>query len=265
METDLMMGDGTFQTVPSPYYQLFTLFIDTGSSSKYTAIVPAIFCLLPNKQQSTYEKVFRFLLDRYKISLKFFKCNYEQALINAVEKIFPQIKVSGCFFHFKRAIIKKATELGMMDDKKLKQVTYLTCNLALIPRNFIPEGWLTISENILDCPAGQKFAEYFTSQWVKKISANVWCCAHERHRTTNSLEAWHNRLKLKVEEKGNLFLYIKTLKKEAKFYEQKAKTKQFKKRKTQTIVKDRKIEEEISNLLSGKITVSKCLNNLCWI
>lgn len=266
LNTDLIFVDGTFKTVPRPFFQLLSIHVDVGSTRASTNIIPIFFCLLPNKTKQIYERVFSVLRSQFKLDVKFIKSDYEMAIINAAKSIFPDVLVKGCFFHFNQAIYKKAKALGMMTDDNLKNIVRLTTNLALLPYQYISEGWLAILEMMPENDSkAENFQKYFTEQWQKRISQDMWCCANERHRTTNAVEAWHRRLVIKVQEKDNIFMYISILKKEAKYYLNKVKRQDEKQRKTSNIIKDAKIEKIIEKLLSGKLDALKCLKQLCWV
>lgn len=50
-------ADGTFFVVPRPFYQLYTIQGDIGSTDDKTLIIPLFFSLLPNKEQITYQRL----------------------------------------------------------------------------------------------------------------------------------------------------------------------------------------------------------------
>lgn len=197
-QTDLFLADGTFKSVPKPFEQLFTIFVDIGSTFEVTAIIPLFFCLLPNKKESSYTNVFRILKELFNVNIRFFKSDWETAIINAVKSIYPQVRVKGCFYHFTKAIWRNGDKLGMLIDKSHKRIVRLTSNLALMPVKFIPEAWLYVLNEAADDIVTQNFISYFEKQWMAKICYDMWSCSSERHRTTNALEGWHFRLNKKV-------------------------------------------------------------------
>ena len=56
LEKDLLFGDGTFDVVPSLFYQLYTIHGQVG-----TNFPPAVYFLLPNKTARTYAKMITIL------------------------------------------------------------------------------------------------------------------------------------------------------------------------------------------------------------
>ncbi|KAL0821973.1 hypothetical protein ABMA28_005362 [Loxostege sticticalis] len=265
-KNDLYLADGTFKSVPNPFEQLFTVHVDIGSTREVTTIIPIFFCLLPNKKESTYTEVFRILKEKFQVSISFFKSDWETAIMNAVKTVYPDVKIKGCFFHFSNAIWKNAEKFEMTLDKQHRRIVRLTTNLALLPVEYVPEGWLFIMNEAPDDTATANFVAYFQKQWMGKICANMWCCSQERHRTTNALEGWHYRLNIKI-GKANLFSYVKFLKKEATFYAKRIKNNKVytepRKRRSKFIIKDAKISGYIEDLIKGKITPEECLKDLC--
>ncbi|KAI5645456.1 MULE transposase domain-containing protein [Phthorimaea operculella] len=289
-ETDLFLVDGTFKVVPGPFEQLFSIHVDLNSTSEDTMVIPVFYCLLLDKKQETYEKLFQILKENFGLVISKLKCDYEMAVINAVKKIFPDVRVKGCFFHFSQAIWKNAVDLGLIKRKKrqlkkkarqiqtseeekvMKKIVKYTCNLALLPASYIPEGWEEIMKLMPEenNPNIEQFKNYFITQWFSSVTADVWCCVNERHRTTNAVEAWHRRLNSKVEDKGYLFSFIYVLKKEASRYDRLVKQAQVgprrvKKRRTNIMIKDAKVAAIIDDLLKKKATTLQCLKKLSMI
>ena len=52
-EAECLYVDGTFKTCPRLFYQIFSIHI-----IKYSQTFPMVYALLPNKQQSTYNRMF---------------------------------------------------------------------------------------------------------------------------------------------------------------------------------------------------------------
>ncbi|PIC43427.1 hypothetical protein B9Z55_004175 [Caenorhabditis nigoni] len=97
-KSDVVLVDGTFQCVPQPYVQLFTFHIYLNEE----VTRPVVYALLPNKTTFSY----KFMLDELKKSNilvnwnpKMLICDFEIAIRNAFESVFPTIEISGCLFH----------------------------------------------------------------------------------------------------------------------------------------------------------------------
>ncbi|KAI5641750.1 MULE transposase domain-containing protein [Phthorimaea operculella] len=184
-----LYGDGTFKSVPL-FYQLYTIHINLNTGNNDTVnIVPAIFCLLPDKTLETYIRVFQLIKNHFHIEFTKFKTDYEVAQIQALKFVFPGIVITGCYYHFSRAIWKNAEKLDILNTTEGRKITNLCANLPLVPKNYIPEVWQNIKQLQPDqrSEAMIKFEKYIEKQWMGKLHEII-SCASETHRTNNSLE-----------------------------------------------------------------------------
>lgn len=257
-DSDFYLGDGTFNTAPPPFYQLYTLHLDLGSNDKTNNVVPVIYGLLPNKSQRTYVRFFELLTTRLNIHMKTFKCDFELAVINAVQQVYPEVQVKGCFFHYQKAITKKAEQLGVLDLKECKKVIRLIRNLPLLPENHIKNCWLTILNNAPDFEQFRMFKNYFEKQWLSKISTVLLSCSDDKHRTTNLLEGWHRRVAVKIPKNPNFCQFLYNIRKESIRYDYKMKNNLFysvlKNRRKSDIAFDRKYAKYLKSLHDNEIT-----------
>lgn len=210
----VVFGDGTFKTVPSPFYQMFTIFVDINSCNETTNVKPMIYALMPNKTARAYTALFTIVRDILHINVKSYKCDFEMAQISACRGVFPGVKLSGCFFHYTKAIEMNAVKTGLTEvPEGRRMVTYIK-KLPLLPKSLIPQAW----EEIIEKSPGDNmtdFKKYFERQWLKNPSL-ISCCK-ERHRTTNALEAWHRRIGVRFHQKPTLVHFLYCLRKEARF------------------------------------------------
>ena len=135
--------DSTFKK-PKDYYQFFiVMFIDILTDKAY----PVFYATLSDKTESLYCEVLRKiynLLDyennKYKNKITI-TIDFEGALYNAIKKIFGEVRLIGCLFHYKQNLIKNATILGLMK-KDFKEKTLFIINniLAKLPFTFHIKG-----------------------------------------------------------------------------------------------------------------------------
>ena len=100
--------DGTF-LYPRGFKQLIViLYYDNKALKRY----PGLFALINNKTENGYIEMFKSIFNILTIEdTRFFKLksittDFEPGLINALDKIKPDIRKVGCFYHFIRAIKK---------------------------------------------------------------------------------------------------------------------------------------------------------------
>ena len=95
------LSDGTFKTAPKLFEQVYTI-----HGMEQGFCVPCIYALLPDKSQSTYNRlwnVVRDLTDWHAARELNLLVDFEKAAYNAFQQVFVGATVSGCYFHFKQA------------------------------------------------------------------------------------------------------------------------------------------------------------------
>lgn len=219
-KTHIFLADGTFKIVPKPFSQLYTIHavLNNESESRRT-IVPIIYALLPNKLESTYIRLFEELKTALAVNIRDFKADYELAAMNAVSYVFPSAKITGCFFHFMKAVWTKSKELNIDNGKDGNKFAKLLTYLPLLPNDYIPKGWEILLEKSSHINNIQKWRKYFESYWMNVITPNIFGCSEETYRTTNHLEGWHNRLNKKLSKKPNIHHFLMKLKSEARHHD----------------------------------------------
>ena len=62
--------------------------------------------------------------DTIDLSLKSFTIDFKWRLINSLSKMFPNIKKVGCYFHYTRALRRKANKLKLLNYVKKKTLVH---------------------------------------------------------------------------------------------------------------------------------------------
>lgn len=137
--------DGTFKSCVPPFLQVYTLHVDVGSTDKKTNILPAIYALLPNKKENTYKTFLNLIKSQLpQFSPKCFTTDFEKSAMLAIEKAFPEARIQGCLFHFKRCLWRKAKQLAM-DKSLIHKIHVKRCMaLAYLPQEYKIDGWLYV-------------------------------------------------------------------------------------------------------------------------
>ena len=103
-EAECLYVDGTFETCPHLFYQIFSIHI-----IKYGQTFPMVYALLPNKQQSTYNRMFMMVKEAalnlgLDLTPSSVLSDFEQVLINALWLNFSTAEHRGCYYHYSQAI-----------------------------------------------------------------------------------------------------------------------------------------------------------------
>ena len=135
--------DGTFKISPIGYFQILNI---SGYLKEINGLIPLFKIPTTGKTQYLYENILtnikKILLDNnIKIEniTKQFLMDFEPSLQNAVRKIFVNVKINGCFFHYVKILWDHSKRYGLCVKKEIKNVKILIFLLKLFPYMDIEE------------------------------------------------------------------------------------------------------------------------------
>ena len=114
--SSIWVADGTFKTVPTLFTQLYTIHCLAGGPNPFANghLLPCVYALLPNKKPLRTLKCGKLLTKLVQIlNLTFLFVDFEQAVINSFQSIWPLTQVKACFFHLSQAVFRKIQSLGL--------------------------------------------------------------------------------------------------------------------------------------------------------
>ncbi|KAG0442220.1 hypothetical protein DMUE_0437 [Dictyocoela muelleri] len=103
---DVILIDGTFWSVPSHFFQLCTFKVKV-----YGNLVPLVYILLPNKQETNYIEAFLIQNTLINISVSYINTDFEIGLINALKKSF-ECKMGRVAVHLGQSEYRKIQRCG---------------------------------------------------------------------------------------------------------------------------------------------------------
>jgi len=132
--------------------------------------------------------------------------DFEDASVSAFREVFGgNIAVSGCWFHFSQAIIKRLQKVGLKDayaeDSNVKDVVRCIIALPLLPAPDIAPALQDVRGQITNDMNSahelQKLVTYVDRQWLLKrtIGADRLSVRDNRWRTNIVLESYHASLR----------------------------------------------------------------------
>ncbi|XP_044597080.1 uncharacterized protein LOC123273681 [Cotesia glomerata] len=147
--------------------------------------------------------------------------DFELAFMAAVKKVFPDYDVKGCLFHYSQCILRKIQNSGFINLYKYDGDYALHLKmfyaLAYVPVNHV----ITVYESLIKLPFFvdreeklSEFLDYMESNWIGKLTRRgerqrstydvvIWnhyqSTIDEVERTNNSIEGWHNRFNMRVQ------------------------------------------------------------------
>ncbi|KRZ75178.1 hypothetical protein T10_12247, partial [Trichinella papuae] len=156
--------DGTFKIVPEWYHQMFSIHV-----FKEGKLIP-----LP---QTVI-------------------CDFETALIPAVQGSFPGVHVQGCYFHFCQAVLRKVADLGLrsryLREAETKKIIKMLMATAFLPLAEVPAAVDLLGRDVTGSVAA--LFQYFRDEWMTPNRMPLWNVYHVEIRTNNHLEGWHFKM-----------------------------------------------------------------------
>ena len=199
-EADELYMDGTFKVSPRLFYQVFMV-----HAFKHGKQFPFAYCLLPNKTKETYVKCLSILskgMDDLHLRATFERVttDFEIAMIQAIQEVFPSASTKGCFFHYSQAVWRKVQNLGLQEEYRsnldLSRFVSKILALSLCPVRFVRVAWSAIKAAAPQVSNINELCRYFENTWLNgEFPIPSWN-HHETEgpRTNNHLEGWHRRM-----------------------------------------------------------------------
>ena len=220
--------DGTFKIVPELFYQLYTVHAVHPNG----AVFPCIYALLPNKTTETYVRLFQKLKElKPDLNPQDVMIDFEKAAMNALERVFPQVHVSGCFYHFSQSVYRKIQSEGLQrmysTDAEFAIKCRMIAALAFVPQNHVVEAFEELQESSPDelGPIIDYFEDTYIGRKRRRNRAppmfrhETWNmnerAANELPKTNNKVEGWHRKMVSAVNScHPNFWHFLEVLKKE---------------------------------------------------
>jgi len=207
--------DATFKVVPRLYYQLLTVFVPYADSA-----FPIFFALMSRKTEALYVKIFQKMQDLVpQFSPASAMADFEEASVSAFRRVFGDITVTGCWFHFAQSIIKRVNKVGLKDEymsePDVQDIVRCLLGLPLLPADDI---CLAFDEVKLAMSTDDRFVNklndllrYANRQWIQKrsIGPTRLSVRDNRNRTNNILESFHAALRRRIQvSHPNIFTFL---------------------------------------------------------
>ena len=103
-----LLADATFKTAPRPFAQLFNLMVSMSGVA-----IPILHVAMSSKHHGLYEGVMlkvRSICPR--LEPRVIKSDFEFALMKALQSVYPNATLSGCYFHYSQAVFRAIMRPG---------------------------------------------------------------------------------------------------------------------------------------------------------
>jgi len=215
---------------PTIFTQVFTILGTCKQHDVHDAVaVPFVYALLSSKETVQYTAVLRAVQSSFnelRIVCEPSKImtDFEKAIINACEEVYPNSPLSCCFFHFSQSIYRQIQSAGLQaayndpDDRSLKVYTHMIQPKVRMPMLVVPLAEVARIFSLLENDAPEDLLpifEYFEKNYVFGVIARgkrrgilqryppeIWnqhqAALTGSHKTNNVSEGWHNRFQLVI-------------------------------------------------------------------
>jgi len=211
--------DGTFYIAPKFSHQVF---ITRTYVKELNSFYTTSYAILKNKKQKTYKTLFKILKQNSNNNIitepKNVHCDFEKGISKAVKKIFPNINIKYCIWHYKRLLEIKKDELchdEVKNDKKIFNYYKAISNLPFINPEYIMDIYVLIKtkSNEKNSCYFLKFLEYFYNTYLFGYDIKSWNYYNNmEHITNNASESLNNSLNKLFPMKPNFYELISKLK-----------------------------------------------------
>lgn len=190
--------DGTFRSSILDSIQILNMYRELDGVPRYYGFV-----LMSSRKKQLYREVFKFLRDELFIRPRRLVSDYEHAMRSAAKDIWPDIKASGCTFHYRQAIRRnymkkvKGKPHDLRNKAKFKQILLMIYNLQLLPAAMILNGSIIIFAKQVRLNVDRKFRrmnEYIKTYWLQRVTPAGFSMYEVVHRTDNFNEAMNSKM-----------------------------------------------------------------------
>ena len=212
--------DATFKVCPKNFYQLFNIII---SIEEGKFIFPVIHVLMTHKSEFSYRMIFNnlnIIIKAKKIEFNFEKkhimTDFEHALRNILKELYPNCYLEGCFFHYSKALWKKAKKIGLINKNSIKITRFIIFAYKMYPFMNMKDKEIFLKsinkyiEKEKDNKKLKKLSNYFHKNWEKSnfIDFDSIDNSKIKHRTNNQVELFHRNLNQIIENSHPKISYL---------------------------------------------------------
>lgn len=206
--------DATFKVAPQNFKQILNIIIYIPHLNIY---YPACHIFMSHKTEELYSMAFQCLkqvalnIGNFVLEPKIIMCDFEQAMRKSITKLFPQINLSGCYFHFVKALYDKLTKLGLRKKTYKPKCQVLISYIQLLshcPQDARETLFAELEAKFKnEDKKFSQFFKYFRKNWLKNPFMDELYTALETDddikfiRTNNPCETFHLFL-------GNLYILL---------------------------------------------------------
>uniref|UniRef100_A0A915DBI7 MULE transposase domain-containing protein n=1 Tax=Ditylenchus dipsaci TaxID=166011 RepID=A0A915DBI7_9BILA len=185
-EMKIVYMDGTFSITPHPFAQVYVVLAERSARVENGGkwVFPVLYALLKNKSRPTYVKLFKMIREVWpQFRPASFSVDFELAAIQALQEVFPQSIIAGCFYHLMRNFKKCLSNNNLVvryRDPEFSIQARMIMSLAFVPPLDV---WNCFAQLEAYLPAElSPVMHYFSQYYVGTLMdppmfpVNLWSC-----------------------------------------------------------------------------------------
>ncbi|CAF4702059.1 unnamed protein product [Rotaria socialis] len=150
--------------LPEIFYQLYVI-----HAVHREHVIPVVFCLLQRKSTATCQEIINKIVEFAPTwSPRIIMLAFEKAVANVLSNNFPQVCLSGCYFHLRQSIHRKLQKSE--DDVGFAHGIHKMAALAFINPNDVINAFADVSTHLGD--DFQSMLDYFEDTYIGRFHAN---------------------------------------------------------------------------------------------
>lgn len=179
------------------------------------------FVLMSNKKKGLYKKLFKFLRDEYFVEPRRLTSDYELAMRSAASRVWPNVLMSGCAFHYRQALRRKFLKIFDSNVRSERRrdcriIMRMFYNIQMLPADKMQMGFSATKRQQQRYDLNEQFEafnDYFLNYWLQKITPENFTMHQVEHRTNNFNESFNAKMSRELCKHPNIYDFLDFMKK----------------------------------------------------
>lgn len=179
-------------------------------------VIPLFHALMESRSAQAYRDLFNyFRMLAPNVNPDFIMTDFEQAQQQAFIDEFPRARLTGCLWHFARAVCRNVRALGIyplvQDNENARRLVRLCLAIPLAPPGRLQEDLNCVvveSRRLMLINQFTEFFQYVRNTWIVGVGDQVLSVFGVRYRTNNVAECHHRNLNARLVRRPNIWRFI---------------------------------------------------------
>lgn len=172
---------------------------------------------MTSRKKALYKVIFELLRDNFFVTKpQRMMSDYERAMRSAAKCVWPNIKTSGCVFHFRQAIRRKFKKLvpngnDPQTERRLAILQRMIYNLQMLPSGLIRQGASEVYAQIRRYGLQNllyAMIRYVRDFWLNKTLPENFSMYGVEHRTNNFNESLNSRMNKGMSKHPSIYEFL---------------------------------------------------------